>query len=85
MLTLRDYIQTNRVRQKDLAARLGVTQATVSRLVTGAAKPSVELAAAIKRETDGAVGFEVWVTSLSSPAAFAAPTQELPHDQTSKA
>lgn len=85
MLTLRDYIQSNRVRQKDLAARLGVTQATVSRLVTGAAKPSVELAAAIKRETGGAVGFEVWVTSVHPLAASAAPTQEQPHDQTSKA
>ena len=80
MLTLRDYIQANRVRQKDLAERLGVTQATVSRLVTGAARPSVELAAAIKRETGGAVGFEVWVTPISSPAASAAPTQEQPHE-----
>lgn len=80
MMTLREYLLTTGVRQRDLAARLGVTQATVSRLASGAGQPSIELAAAIKDATGGKVGFESWVACAPPPAAPAASNNEPNHD-----
>lgn len=82
-MTLREYLRSTGVRQGDLAATLGVTQATVSRLASGSAQPSIDLAAAIKEATAGAVGFEAWVTCTPQPAASAAQTQEQNHVETS--
>lgn len=79
MMTLRDYLSGTRTRQSDFARLVGVTQATVSRLVSGAVVPTLELAARIKQATNGEVGFESWVTCSDSdaPAPF---NQESSHD-----
>ena len=62
MMTLRSYLKDTRTRQEDFAAVIGVTQATISRLVRGVATPSIDLAAQIKRATNGAVDFDSWIT-----------------------
>lgn len=79
MMTLGEYLKQTGMRQEDLASAVHVTQATVSRLARGVMSPSVELAAAIKRATQGAVDFESWVTcNHPQPAATAAQPQEHP-------
>lgn len=61
MSTLSDYLKNNRILQQDFARRIGATQATVSRLAKHAMKPSLTLAVAIERETDGEVPASSWV------------------------
>lgn len=78
MMTLAEYLKSSRTKQEDFAATIGVTQATVSRLVRGVALPNIAMAAAIKAATGGQVDFEVWVTSAAkSPPT---PNQETSHD-----
>lgn len=55
MNNLTEYLKENGITQKDFAARLNVRQATVSRVSRGIAEPSLNLAAAIERETAGQV------------------------------
>jgi transcriptional regulator with XRE-family HTH domain len=69
MNDLKTYLVDRRLRQADFAERLGITQATVSRLAAKTALPSLELAFAIERETGGAVPAASW---LPAPT----PTQE---------
>ncbi|WP_090739594.1 helix-turn-helix domain-containing protein [Paracoccus tibetensis] len=80
MMTLGEYLRASGTRQEDFASRVGVTQATISRLVRGVASPSIDMAAAIKAATGGAVDFEAWVTS--SRAANSS-NQETSHAQSS--
>lgn len=78
MMTLAQYLKSSRTKQEDFAATIGVTQATVSRLVRGVALPNIAMAATIKAATDGKVDFEVWVTSAAkSPPT---PNREPSHD-----
>lgn len=79
MMTLAEYLKATHTRQEDFASALGVTQATVSRLVRGLISPSIDMAAAIKSATQGAVDFEVWVTCPGKPAS-ASYNQEKSHD-----
>lgn len=76
MVTLRSYLKETHTRQEDFAAAIGVTQATISRFVRGVATPSIELAAQIKRATQGAVDFDAWVASehhcATTPTQFEA-------------
>lgn len=65
MHTLSDYLRENRIRQCDFAAELGVTQATVSRIVRRVKLPSLELAFAIQRATKGAVPVSSWDPEIS--------------------
>lgn len=61
MMTLSEYLKINTIRQADFAARIGVTQGTVSRLCSGRMSPDMSMAARIQFETDGAVPVTVWV------------------------
>lgn len=61
MMTLHAYLAENAIRQEDFAARVGVKQATISRLVRRDVLPGLVLAVRIERETDGAVPVEIWV------------------------
>lgn len=61
MTQLYTYLAERRLRQVDFAERLGVGQATVSRLVSGVMRPSLELAVLIERETGGVVPAVSWV------------------------
>ena len=59
MKTLAQYLKDENLTQAAFAARVGVKQATVSKLCAGK-KPSLELACRIDRETKGAVPPAVW-------------------------
>ncbi|MGA0615345.1 helix-turn-helix transcriptional regulator [Paracoccus sp. KR1-242] len=84
MMTLGAYLKVTRRRQEELAAEVGVTQATISRLARGMMSPSVDLAAAIKRATSGAVDFESWVSVRPQPAGTSASNIEHSHAPTSQ-
>lgn len=59
-MTLSAYLKTNRIRQEDFAERIGVSQATVSRLVNGKQTCDIPLAVKIDRATAGAVPLTSW-------------------------
>lgn len=69
MSTLSDYLKSNQILQQDFAKRIGATQATVSRLAKHSIMPSLTLAVAIERETNGAVPASSWVTLLECNSA----------------
>lgn len=60
METLNRYLKSNNLSQSAFADRVGVNQATISKLVRGTIMPSIGLALAIQRETAGAVPVDVW-------------------------
>lgn len=60
MNRLKQHLSKNQIRQRAFAERCGVTQPTMSRLINGAAQPSVMLAKKIEEETGGAVRFYDW-------------------------
>ena len=71
---LRSYITLRCIKQSDFAAVLGITQSMVSRLITGATTPSLDLAVRIERVTDGAVPASAWIPLPS--AETPTPNQE---------
>jgi transcriptional regulator with XRE-family HTH domain len=77
MTKLRDFLTSERIPQIQFADRLGVRQATISRLCSGEGVPSLELAARIERETGGAVPMNSWVPDATAPAE---PTPETPNE-----
>jgi len=60
MERLAQYLHANHLTQTRLAGRLGVSQATISRLLSGKSQPSAELARRIEDETGGAVRAYDW-------------------------
>lgn len=76
MSTLSDYLKNNQILQQDFARRIGATQATVSRLAKQSIMPSLTLAVAIERETNGAVPASSWVTLSESDAAPQLPAEQ---------
>lgn len=60
MNELRTYLTRTDIRQDDFAATVGVTQATISKLVRGIARPSLDLAFAISNATNDAVPVSSW-------------------------
>lgn len=67
MNTLATYLYERRIRQADFANKLRIAQATVSRLVRGSTRPSLELAVQIERETGGAVPATSWIPDANHP------------------
>lgn len=62
MMSLRTYLQTNKINQADFAEQIGATQGYVSKLARGEVKnPPFATIAAINAATNGAVPFEVWL------------------------
>ncbi len=61
MATLEEYLEHHNVLQSEFAARLGINQSMVSRLVNMIAAPSLQLAFRIERETGGEVTAASWV------------------------
>lgn len=55
------FLRQHRLRQSVFADRVGATQATISKLIRGDTRPSLELAVRIERETKGAVPANSWV------------------------
>ncbi len=59
-MTLREYIDQHNLRQRELARRWGMPESTLSDLLNGRRRPSIELASKIKRLSDGAVPLDAW-------------------------
>lgn len=68
MTYFRKYLHDSGSRQSDFAEKLGVTQATISKLSSGDAKPSLELALSIEQATNGKVPMTSWVDGSGGAA-----------------
>jgi len=60
MMDLKQYLEASQTRQADFAARVGVSQPVVSKLVHGVINPGPDLARRIHDETGGQVPFWTW-------------------------
>lgn len=69
MDTLASYLEKNGLRQSDFAEVVGVGQAMISRLTRKEVKPSLEVAIAIERATNGAVPASYWVDDAPEAGA----------------
>lgn len=58
---LREYRKKNKIKQKDFAALVGVSNAHICDIEYGKHLPSLDLAARIERATNGAVPAISWV------------------------
>lgn len=65
MNTLQSYLTENGISQADFAARIGVTQGTVSKLCAGTIVPRMRTAQAIHAATDGKVPVAAWAESVA--------------------
>jgi transcriptional regulator with XRE-family HTH domain len=63
MSDLKDYLSRAGMKQEAFALRVGVTQATVSKLIARTMTPSLELALKIEDATGGAVSARSWLPS----------------------
>jgi transcriptional regulator with XRE-family HTH domain len=59
-MDLKTYLAQAGETQTSFAERVGTTVATVSRIVSGALRPALDLAHRIERETGGQVPTETW-------------------------
>ena len=59
-MTLSEYLSVEQILQAAFADRIGVKQATVSRLARGEMRPSLDLALRIEAETKRKVPVAVW-------------------------
>ena len=57
---LTSYLRQTRILQKDLARRLHVSEAHLSRLLRGHRRPSRDLAVRLATATDGTVSVAAW-------------------------
>lgn len=71
-MDLKTYLAETKEKQTDFAARVETTVATISRIVGGTLRPSLDLAHRIERATGGTVRTEQWERQASSDAAEAA-------------
>ncbi len=55
------YLCEHDIKGGDFAARVGVLETQISKIRRGRARPTLEQAIAIARETGGAVPVEAWV------------------------
>lgn len=60
MNKLSQYLEAKKIKQSDFAKLIDATQATVSRLASGAMTPSPDLALRIDEVTGGEVSFPSW-------------------------
>jgi transcriptional regulator with XRE-family HTH domain len=60
MSNLSSFLKKSGVTQSAFAQRVGVVQATISRLARGTVMPSIEVAVKIERETGGEVPANSW-------------------------
>jgi transcriptional regulator with XRE-family HTH domain len=77
MNNLQAFITSHGIKQAEFAASIGATQSMVSRLINGAAIPSLSLAAKIERATGGAVPASSWIPEADpTPTDPSTPTEE---------
>lgn len=60
-MKLQQYLEEAGLNQEAFAKRIGRTQVTVSRLCSGSARPSLDLAFIVERATGGVVKAASWV------------------------
>jgi len=68
-MDLRRYFDLSGQLQKDLARAVGVSDAQISRLVSGKCRPSAELAEKIEKATGGKVKFRTLMLGAHERAA----------------
>ena len=73
MNTLEHHLRTTGEKQADFAARIGVRQGTVSKLVRGEVTPSLALAGRIDLATGGAVPMSAWIKPEFEAGAISSP------------
>lgn len=66
-MDLKAYLDEAGEKQTDFAARVDTTVATISRLVGGSLRPSLDLAHRIERATGGKVPTEHWERPKGQP------------------
>ncbi len=67
-MDLKTYLEETGEKQTDFAARVSTTVATISRIVGGTLRPSLDLAHRIERATNGRVPTEMWERPESAAA-----------------
>ncbi|NDV53872.1 helix-turn-helix transcriptional regulator [Salipiger sp. PrR003] len=73
MNALSAYLSRKSIKQAEFALKVGLSQATISRLASGTLSPSLAVAVRIDRETQGAVPPSSWVEqSKIDPSTTAA-------------
>ena len=70
-MTLRDFLHKFRVKQKDFAEAVGVSDATLSSYVTGRVIPTLAVALAIEKAAAGWVKPHDWGVTVSGVASVA--------------
>jgi transcriptional regulator with XRE-family HTH domain len=69
---LRAYLAGTGASERDLAARVAKTQASINRYRNGGRFPDAETARRIDQETQGAVPFAVWQAEFMARSGLAA-------------
>lgn len=67
-LRLKKWIEAANIRNAEAARRVGYDRSNFHRIIAGTAKPTMELAAAIDKMTDGAVPMTAWIGFEPAPA-----------------
>lgn len=67
-MDLKAYLEASGEKQTDFAARVNTTVATISRIVGGTLRPSLDLAHRIERASGGKVRTENWEKPESAAA-----------------
>jgi plasmid maintenance system antidote protein VapI len=66
---LESYMRDARITDAVMAAAIGKDRSLVTRLRNGSVRPTIDVAAAIERETRGAVPMQAWVLEAAQTAA----------------
>ena len=69
---LDDYMKREKVSDADLSVEIGRDRSIVSRLRRGKITPTLEIAAAIEKATDGRVPMASWIKPMRRPVKGAA-------------
>lgn len=62
------YLTDRKIKDADFAPLIGRDRSMVSKLRRGIVRPTIDLADAIERATDGAVPMKAWVEPPAEPA-----------------
>lgn len=65
------YLKQSAIGDADFAGLIGRDRSMVSKLRRGVVRPTLDVAAAIERSTDGAVPMQAWADSSPEQAAAA--------------
>jgi transcriptional regulator with XRE-family HTH domain len=63
------YMKRERVKDAEFAAAIGKDRSLVTKLRNGSVRPTIDVAAAIERETGGAVPMQAWAAPHSEQVA----------------